>query len=158
VANKSVAEKVKNVAEGQDIAMKKNRANEPKGTDLISVESQLRSLAEVEVPETLKERLFAAVKQGWHDGKRQSRFRSKHRRWGFTAAAAVILIFALMSVVKYGLSAPSQLLPGGLNDTSLCYARIDENSLLCDQNSAYVEKSLPFDVKLIVPNGNEPTY
>lgn len=141
------------------MTMKQNREQNYKDVTLKSLKAQLRRLPEVEVPETLKAGLFDAIpeKAAKVAQEHQAGWRPQAWDFGVTAAAAV-LIFALMFMVNYGLSVPSQLLLTEFNDTSLPYARCDQNNLLYDQNNTYIEKSLPGESKWPMINQNEPRY
>ena len=139
--------------------MTKNQENNWQDLTLKSLEDRLRHLPDVEVPETLQNKLLTAVVDRQPEVTREYRIKWHWRvfRFGATAAAA-ILIIALMFMVDYGLSIPSQLILTELNDTSLCYTRWDQYNFMFEQNSTYVEKSLPYELKWPVINLNEPVY
>lgn len=111
-----------------------------------SLASQLRSLPEVRPPEALKDKLFAAIPD------RRPKPAPAHqpmwyRAWDYGAtAAAAVLIVALMFLVNYGLSTNSMTTMIEF-DTSLCYAGLDQNNFLYDQNNTSLEKSVPYKLK-----------
>jgi hypothetical protein len=103
---------------------------------LESLEAELRSLPEVDVPETLEGKLLAAIPD------RQPAAAAEHRAerhpglWDFgVTAAAAVLILALMLTVNYGLSEPSQTLSTQLTDMSLLHTGWELRPLLSDQNA-----------------------
>ena len=134
-----------------------SRKQKRKDMTLKSLEARLHCLSQVEVPKTLKDRLFAAIPDREQRAALQSQIHYRRRAWSFGAAAAV-LIFALMVLINYGLSVPSQMLLTELNDTSLCSTRWDHSNFLYDQNNACIEKPLSFDLRWPVINQNEPGY
>ena len=154
MANKPGTEKIKGIFNWQGITMAGSREQKRKDK---SLEAQLRCLSQVEVSETLKARLFAAIPDREQKAALQGQVHYRRRAWSLGVAAAV-LIFALMFLINYGLSVPSQTLFTELNDTSLCCTRWDQNNFLYDQNNAGIEQSLPFDLKWPVINQNEPGY
>ena len=111
-----------------------------------SLAAQLCSLPELSPPEALKDNLLAAIPERATKVE-PGQQRQWYRVWdyGVTAAAAV-LIFALMFLVNYGLSTTSktQIIEF---DTSLCYAGLDQNNFLYDQNNTSLEKSVPYKLK-----------
>lgn len=124
--------------------MTKNREQKFKDMTVKSLEGQLRSLPDVEAPETLKGKLLAAVPRSDADVTQEYQVQWRPRAWDFGATAvAAVLIFALMFMVNYGLSVPSQASLAGFSDTSLVCPRWDQNNFLDDQNNACIEKSLP---------------
>ena len=140
------AEKIKGIFDWQGITMAENQEKRWEHITQKSLASRLRRLPEVAVPESLKDKLLAAIPDS---GAKVSRGHQLqwYRAWdyGVTAAAAV-LIFALMFLVNYGLSTPAKT--GMIEfDTSLCYAGRDQNNFMYDQNNTYLEKSLQYKLK-----------
>jgi len=126
---------------------------------LKSLEAELRCLPEVEVPETLEDKLLAAIPDRGAKVAPEHQAKWHVRAWDFGATAtAAVLILALMLMVNYGLSVPPQMLLTELNDTSLCYTRWDQNNFLYDQNNACVEKTLPYKLKLPGIKPDESVY
>ena len=101
-----------------------------------SLEARLRSLADVEPPETLKARLLTAIPARTHRTHPPGWY-PKAWDFGVTAAAAVLII-ALMLMVNYGLSVPSQAQL--FADTDLDYPGWDQTFFSPDQNNAGAEK------------------
>jgi hypothetical protein len=139
--------------------MTKNQEQNQKDTTLKSLESRLRSLPEVEAPETLEAKLVAAIPDAKAGVTQERQLQWHPRAWDFgVTAAATVLIFALMFMVNYGLSVPSQMSLTDLSDTSLVCPRWDQNNFFDDQNSACVEKSLPRELKWPMIKQNESGY
>lgn len=136
--------------------MMENKEQKWEDITLKSLETRLRHLPEVEVPKTLKNRLFAMVPDR---AARASREEKAKRHPGVrsigAAAAAAVLILALMLMVDYGLSTPKQVLFTEIDNMSLCYPRPDQNNFLYDQNHACVERTLPFELNWPMINPNE---
>jgi hypothetical protein len=123
--------------------MTKGKEQKTSGTTGRWLESRLRRLADVEPPETLKAKLVEAIP----DRRVASHLVFPHLRWyrqawdfGVTAAAAVVII-ALMLMVNYGLSVPSQAQL--IEDTALAYPGWDQNFFSPDQNNTGGEKFWP---------------
>lgn len=138
--------------------MRRNNEQKWKDMTLKSVEARLRCLPEVEVPKTLKARLLDAIVG------REAKVTGEHRgrwhpwAWDFgTTAAAAVLIFALVFMVNYGLSIPSQGLLTEF-DTSLCCPRWDQNNFLYDQNNACAEEAVLYQFQWPIIHQNESTY
>lgn len=110
---------------------------------LRSLEKELRSLPEVELPERLEGRLMAGIPQSAKSSF-SLRFRRYPRVWdlGVTAAAAVVIV-ALMFMVDYSLSVPTQAAQG--EDTSLIYPAWDGNTFAYDQNHSYGDRLVPYE-------------
>ena len=126
--------------------MAHNQEQKSKDMTLKSLEAEFRRLPEVEVPETLEAKLLAAIPDSRAKAAPGHQLQW-HRAWDFgVSAAAAVLIFALMFLVNYGLSIPSQTSIAEF-DTSLCYTRWDQNNFLYDQNNTYLEKSVPYELK-----------
>ena len=116
--------------------MKKKQKKNYKDITLRSLKTKLRRLPEVEVPETLKARLFAAITTGKTPGEPLPRRPWHPGAWDFTAtAAAIVLIGAIISMLNLGLSLPSTALLTDINDTSLVYPRWNHTTVICDQNA-----------------------
>ncbi|MHC4084552.1 MAG: hypothetical protein ACYSWZ_11925 [Planctomycetota bacterium] len=126
--------------------MTQKRKKKSKRITLKSLAANLRSLPEVEVPETLKPRLLAAIPDTQAKPAPANQFR-RYPTWDFgVTAAAAVLIFALMLLVNYGLSTP--LKTGIIEfDTSLCCTTPNLNNFLYDQNNTYLEKSGAYELK-----------
>ena len=126
--------------------MTQNQEKKSKHITQKSLTEDLKRLPEVEVPETLEARLLAAIPVRQENLKRDRQLRW-YRAWDFgVTAAAAVLIFALMFLVNYGLSTPSQTAIIEF-DTSLCYTRWDQSKFLYDQNNTYLEKYEPYQLK-----------
>jgi hypothetical protein len=126
--------------------MTQKREKKSKRITLKSLAAQLRSLPEVEVPETLKPRLLAAIPDMQAKPEPAHQFRW-YPAWDFgVTAAAAVLIFALMFLVNYGLSTQSKT--GIIEfDTSLRSTTWNQNNFLYDQNNTYLEKSESYELK-----------
>ncbi len=126
--------------------MARNQEKKSKHITQNSLAEDLRRLPEIEVPETLEARLLDAIPVRGENLTRAYQLRW-YRTWDFgVTAAAAVLIFALMFLVNYGLSIPSQTSITEF-DTSLCYTSWDQNNFLYDQNNTYLEKSVPYELK-----------
>ncbi|MDH4239359.1 MAG: anti-sigma factor [Phycisphaerae bacterium] len=126
--------------------MTQKREKKSKRITLKSLSAQLRSLPEVEVPETLKPRLLAAIPDTQAKPAPANQCRG-YPAWDFgVTAAAAVLIFALMLLVNYGLSTPSKTVIMEF-DSSLCCTTWNQNSFLYDQNNTYLEKSGSYQLK-----------
>lgn len=126
--------------------MTENQKHKSKHITLKSLADRLRRLPELEVPEALEDKLLAAIPGRQPKPAPGLRLRW-YRAWDFGAtAAAAVLIFALMFLVSYGLSTPSQISIAEF-DTSLCYTKWEQNNFLYDQNNTYLEKSVPYELK-----------
>ncbi len=126
--------------------MTQKRKKKSKRITLKSLAAHLRRLPEVEVPETLKPRLLAAIPDTHAIPATAHQFRW-YRAWDFgVTAAATVLIFALMFLLNYGLSAHSQTSIIEF-DTSLCLTTWNKNNFLYDQNNTYLEKYVPYQLK-----------
>ena len=103
---------------------------------LESLEAELRSLPEVDVPETLEARLLAAIPDRQPAASEDYRAERHPGLWDFgVTAAAAALILALILTVNYGLSEPSQTLSTQLTDMSLRHTGWELRPLLSDQNA-----------------------
>ena len=113
-----------------------------------SLKSRLCNLPQPDVPQRLKSALFAAIPK--HTGPTASKpSPGPHRRawdFGVTAAAAVIVL-ALLILVNYGLSVPPGASIAECDDALTWYTKWDRNTLLSDQNSAFIEKAAPYRVR-----------
>jgi hypothetical protein len=126
--------------------MKQNKEPNWRAMTLKSLQVQLRRLSQVEVPATLEARLLSAIPDRSAEVAQQYRTSSPARTWDFgVTAAAAVVIFALMFVVNYGLSIPSQGRLTQLADTSLCYPMWDPSPVLYDQNNTSLERPVPYD-------------
>lgn len=116
--------------------MAKKQDKNRKDITLKSLKAQLRRLPEIEVPEKLKARLFAAIPdiEAPAGHRRRILWQPRVSDFGVTAAA-IVLIFALMFMLNLGLSVPSRGLLTDVNDTSLVYPRWDHTTFICDQNA-----------------------
>jgi len=120
--------------------MNKNRKPTPEDLTLESLEAQLRSLPDVETPETLKTKLVAAIPDRQPKTSVEHRAMHHPRLWDFgLTAAAAILILALMLTANYGLSTPSRTLSAQLYDTSLWCPGLEQRYFQFDQNNALIE-------------------
>ena len=116
------------------------------------LKARLRRLPEIEVPEKLKARLFAAVPniEAPAEHRRHILWQPRISDFGVTAAA-IVLIFALMFMLNLGLSIPSRALLTDINDTSLVYPRWDHTTFICDQNA--ILSKMP-TLLIPTPDGN----
>lgn len=121
--------------------MAQNKEQKWEDITLKSLKAELRGLPEVEVPETLKAKLLAGI-----PGMRQKLSSIEHQlKWHLRArdcvatVSAAVLILALMLLVNYGLSTPSQIPLTELSDMSLSYTGWDQNSFWYDQNNSLIE-------------------
>jgi len=108
--------------------MTQNHKEKCKGVTLKSLETRLRNLAEVEVPETLRAKLFATIPDSQAKVTPEYRVRWRLGAWVFGAAAAAVLILALVVTQNYNPSMPSQALITDPKDISLCYVPADRNN------------------------------
>lgn len=104
---------------------------------LKSLEAMLRRFSELQVPETLKAKLFAAI-----PGRRVRSGQEYHARrwrvvWCFGTAAAVVLVLAIMLAPNYSPSGPAKTVVVDLNDRTMRSVISDQNSgLIKDTNNA----------------------
>jgi len=140
VADKSGTEKIKGIFNWQGMTMADNQKHNWQNVTLKSLGRQLRRLRQVQVPQTLKAKLLAAIPDRPAKAAPYHHVQWRPQAWDFgVTAAAAVLIFALICTVNYGLSVPSQVLLTKINDTSLCYPGPDLNSFLDDQNNTLIE-------------------
>ena len=128
--------------------MSKDQKPKKQHITLNSLEQKLRQLPQAQAPQALESRLLKAI--GGQSSKVTWKLRAKYyfQAWDYgKVAAAAILIFALMTMINYGFPAPSQASLTEFNDTLLCYAQLDQNSFLYDQNNACLEKTLLCELK-----------
>jgi hypothetical protein len=119
--------------------MTDNKRQKWEDVTLKSLKAELRRLADVKIPEALKARLFAAIPNAKTAVIQHAQVQNHPRAWDFgITAVAAVLIFALMLMVNYGLSVPSQMLKTEFHDTSLYPARLDQNNFLYDQNNTLI--------------------
>jgi len=103
---------------------------------LESLEAELCSFPQVDVPETLEAKLLATIPDRRPEASMENSVRRHLGAWDFgVTAAAVVLILALMLTVNYGLSEPSQTLSEQLTDMSLLHKGWELRPLLSDQNA-----------------------
>ena len=108
--------------------MTDNQEHEWDDMTLKSLESELRCLPEVKVPDKLNTRSLDAI-----PGRRQKVSIEHQLKWHLEArdlvatAAAAIFILTSMLMVSYGLPNPPQTLLTELNDTSLWYTTLEQN-------------------------------
>jgi hypothetical protein len=137
VANEQGTEKVKGVFNWQGVIMAGNREQKWEDITLKSLEKRLRCLPEVEIPETLKAKLFASIPPGQPKNARELHMQWRSGAWAFGAAVAAVVILALIFMPNYGASVPSKRLIADLNDRTICYALADQNSVFVkDANRA----------------------
>jgi len=130
--------------------MTQNHEKKSKDMTLKSIKAELRRFSELKAPETLKARLLAAIpdKQAKVAQEYQVQY---YRAWDFgVTAVAAVLIFALMFMLNYGLSVPTQILLTDINDTSLVYPKWDQHYLPYDHNSILLK--VPTS-RITLPNG-----
>ena len=151
MADKPGTEKIKEIFNWQGMTMRKNQEQKWEDMTLKSLETKLRCLPEVEVPETLKAKLFAAVPGGKAGDSSEHLTQWLPGAWGLGAAAAAVFILALIFVPDYNPSAPLKTLTMDLNDRSTYH-------VLADQNSAYIADPKSCGLQWPVVNLNEPEY
>ena len=110
--------------------MAQNQEQKWQDMTLKSLEAKLRSFPGLEVPETLKARLFAAIPAGKAKATQQHRAQWWRGIWAWGTAVAAVVILALIFVPDYGPSMPSQMLIADLNDRPA-------RCLLADQNNTF---------------------
>jgi len=139
-------ENIKAIFIWQGITMTQKREKKSKRITLKSLAAHLRRLPEVEIPETLKPRLLAAIPDMQPKPAPVHQFRWYHvGDFGMTAAA-VVFIFVLIFLINYGLYTPSRIEIIEF-DTSLRCTTWDQNNFLYDQNNTYLEKSGLYELK-----------
>jgi hypothetical protein len=126
--------------------MTQKREKKTKRITIKSLAAQLRRLPEVEIPETLKPRLLAAIPDTQAKHAPTHQFRWYHAGDFGVTAAAVVLIFALIFLINYGLYTPSRTEIIEF-DTSLRCTTWNQNNFLYDQNNTYLEKSGSYELK-----------
>jgi len=126
--------------------MKQKREKKSKRITLKSLAAHLRRLPEVEIPETLKPRLLAAIPDMQQKHAPAHQFRWYHAGDLGVTAAAVVFIFVLIFLINYSLYTPSRTEIIEF-DTSLCYTSLYQNGFMYDQNNTYLEKYVPYQLK-----------
>lgn len=126
------------------------------------LEKKLQSFSKIEVPETLKNKLFSDIPATGE--KRDFQY---HHKWYpvfydfATTAMAAILILALIFTLNYGLSAPSHISLSSLHDPLVYRSVLDQNNYLYDHNngySTYIGKKPSYELQWPIANLNEPNY
>lgn len=157
MSNEWSTEKIKGIFNRQDMIMATNQQHW-KDMTLKSLETKLRGLADVKVPETLEAKLLAAIPDRATEA--AAGLEVRWYRWildlGASTAAAV-LILGLMLMLNYGFSVSSKMWLKDFDDALICGANWQQSRLLYDQNNAFVEKLLPSHLWQI-KNQNEPGY
>lgn len=126
--------------------MKQKREKKSKRITLKSLAAHLRRLPEVEIPETLKPKLLAAIPDTQPKHAPMHQFRWYHAGDFGVTAAAVVLIFALIFLINYGLYTPARTEIIEF-DTALRCTTWNQNNFLYDQNNTYLEKSGSYELK-----------
>ena len=124
--------KIKEILNWQGITMTTNREQEWQDLTLESLETDLRRLGEVEVPQTLEAKILAKLpdnKAGTLQAHRSWRW---PRVWGIGIATAAVLILALIFMSNYGPFVSSPMLIRDFNDKPA-------RPLLADQNTPLIE-------------------
>jgi hypothetical protein len=102
-----------------------------------SLEKMLRRFSELQVPEALKARLFAAIPRRRVRSGQEYHARRWRVVWGFGTAAAVVLFLAIMLAPNYIPSGPAKTVVADLNDRTMRSVISDQNSgLIKDTNNA----------------------
>ena len=126
--------------------MTQKRKKKSKRITLKSLAAYLRRLPEVEVPETLKPKLLAAIPDTQAKPAPLHQFRW-YPAWYFgMTAAAVVLFFSLMFLVNYDLYTPSRSSIIEF-DTALRSTTPNQDNFLYDQNNTYLEKFGSYEIK-----------
>jgi hypothetical protein len=122
--------------------MTENKEHDWENITLKSLEAKLQSLSEVQVPQSLRAKLFATIPERQPPVAPAHQVQWRLGAWGFGAAAVVVLILALIFLPNYGPSVPSKTLimdlndktidlndkPADLNDSLTHYIMTDQNS------------------------------
>lgn len=120
--------------------MTRNQGQKRENITLQSLEVELRSLREVEVPETLKAKLLAGIAGGKAKVAQEHQVHWRPGVWGVGIAAVTVLILVLIFVPNYGPSVPSQTLVADLNDRATRHALGDQNNTLLEDTN-YANRS-----------------
>jgi len=121
--------------------MAEERNHQQKDVSLESLQAQLRNLPEPDVPEGLKSALFAGIPEAAVPAGHRSLVGRHPGAWDFgVTAAAAVVILALLLMVNYGLSVPAGKSLVKFDEPLLSYTRWDHNTLLSDQNNAFIER------------------
>ena len=117
--------------------MTENQEQKWEDVTLKSLEAEVRSLGEVEAPETLKRKLFAQIPNSKPGCEREHQVRWRSGVLGFAAAVAAVVILALIFVPNYVPSMPSQRVIAEINDRPTHSSPAEEsNALIKDINYA----------------------
>ena len=137
--------------------MKHPQKQKGKKISLKKLKAKLRNLPEVEIPCGLVGDLLAAIPQA--EAKVSCGYQHTwfYKR-GFLVTAAVVLISASVFMVSYAFILPSGSRLIDFNDIPPGSTWRDQNSLLYDQNTASLSKSLSYKVNWPVINQNEPLF
>ena len=112
--------------------MTTNREQEWQDLTLESLETDLRRLGEVKVPQTLEAKILAKVPDNKARSLQDHRSWRRPRVWGIGIATAAVLVLALIFMSNYGPFVSSPMLIGDFNDKPT-------RPLLADQNTPLIE-------------------
>jgi hypothetical protein len=132
VADEPGTDKIKEILDWQGITMTTNREQEWQDLTLESLEAELRSLGEVEVPQTLEAKILAKVPDSKVGSPHDHRSWRWPRVWGIGIATAAVLILALIFMSNYGPFVSSPMLIRDFNDKPT-------RPVLADQNTPLIE-------------------
>ena len=118
--------------------MKRNQEEKREDIMFNTLEAKLRSLPEVEVPKSLKAKLFAKIPDSKVECTRKYQVQSRTRVWGLGIAAAAIVILAVIFSPNYDPSVPSREVIADLNDRTTRYLLADQNNTI-NKDSNYVD-------------------
>ena len=146
-----------------------NHKNKWENITLKSLEAQLRTLPEVEVPETLKARLFAVI----GGSKPATGPAARHRFGAWTCVVAAAAVFlALILVSRHSPFAPAPSLirdlnnscpnmnanPPDLNETAINLSKTVVHYVMADQNNIGIDRGILYQLQCPIVSRNEYGY
>jgi len=131
MADEQGIEKIKEIIKGLGITMKDNKEQDDKDITLKSIGTRLRSLPELEVPDKLKPKLFAAIPNRSAVKTKNRRLRGLSSIWRIGTAAATIIILASVLLSNLGRSTSS-------NKFTVERKKVSKHYVLADQNNRFI--------------------
>jgi hypothetical protein len=121
--------------------MADNKEQKWEDMTLKSLEAQLRHLANVEIPKTLKTKLFVGIPVTKAVCAQKHRVLLWPKIYSFGLAAAAVVILALILIPYYSPSVSSRTLIADINDRTVHHSLVDQNNPIVDTN--YISYNAP---------------